>query len=194
MPGLTARVWAGARTPRSKRACARWIGRGGCSGCTTARWWPTRPRTPKSGWMAATIRMAPQRCRAPSPIWRKMVDRPLYLICGMLKTKDAVGFLSRLQRPGAACGDGGDPGRSRQPWARARFTTRRARRGWMPRRPKIWKTPCCRSRPGRGRMRGNAAAHSDLRLAVSGGKSAGGERLIHCHRPPECGLSRCSKL
>ena len=65
------------------------------------------------------------------------------------KTKDAVGFLSRLQGPGAACGDGGDPRRGRQP-GRGRALRCGARApAWTRRRRKIWKTPCCRSRPGR---------------------------------------------
>ena len=42
------------------------------------------------------------------------VDRPLYLICAMLKTKDAVGFLSRLQGLGATCCDGFYSRRGRQ--------------------------------------------------------------------------------
>ena len=77
-------------------------------------------------------------------------ERPLYLICGMLANKDALGYLARLGRPGAACGDGGDPRRSRQPGRGRACTTWRAAPGWTPRRPKTWTTPCCRSAPGRG--------------------------------------------
>ena len=47
---------------------------------------------------------------APSPIWRKNQDRPLYLICGMLKNKDAVSSVG-VHRPRPPCRDGGDPRR-----------------------------------------------------------------------------------
>ena len=42
-----------------------------------------------------------------------------------------AGLSARLQWPGAACGDGGDPRRGRAVWAPARFTMPRAGRVWM---------------------------------------------------------------
>ena len=58
---------------------------------------PKRRMMPKSGWMAATIPIAPPRCRRAIADLEEKVDRPLYLICGMLRTKDAVGFLSAFK-------------------------------------------------------------------------------------------------
>ena len=57
-----------------ERALPPWNGRRGCSACRKGPWSSPRPRAPKSGWMAATIRMAPKRCRAPWPTWRSMAS------------------------------------------------------------------------------------------------------------------------
>ena len=59
-------------------------------------------------------------------------------------------FPARLRRPGAPCGDGGDPGRGGQPGRRRAVRYRARAPAWMRRRPKTWMTPCCRSTPGRG--------------------------------------------
>ncbi len=66
----TANGWGAGRRDRKRPAHGGMAG-AAAAPAATGRWWPTRPRMPKSGWMAATIRMAPRRCRAPSPIWKK---------------------------------------------------------------------------------------------------------------------------
>src|SRR6202012_2679 len=75
-------------------------------------------------------------------------ERPLYLICGMLGTKDAVGYLSAFRGldrhvvTGAGGGGGG-----RHAWAGAPFMSRRASPTGTPAPPRISKTPCCSSPP-----------------------------------------------
>ena len=67
-------------------------GRAACSGCRRAGWRNWRRRAPRSGSTAATI---------PAPAWsspkrwpsrRKRIPRPLFLICGMINTKDQTGY------------------------------------------------------------------------------------------------------
>jgi len=62
-------------------------------------------------------------------------ERPLYLICGILANKDALGYLRAFD------------GLARHV---VRFTTSRAGPVSTAPRPRIWTTPCCRLPPGRG--------------------------------------------
>ena len=68
-------------------------GRPACSGCARGRWSPCCRPAGSCGSMAATI-PAPLRC------WRRHLagwrERPLFLVFGMLRTKDARGFLALL--------------------------------------------------------------------------------------------------
>ena len=75
-------------------------------------------------------------------------ERPLYLICGMLRTKDAVGFLRAFRGLARHVVTVAIPARRPASGAGALYD-RRALPVWTPRRRKTWKTPCCRSRPGR---------------------------------------------
>ena len=62
-----------------------------------ARWSTRRPTVRRSGWMAGTIRIAPPPSRRAIADLEEHSERPLYLICGMLRTKDAVGFLQAFR-------------------------------------------------------------------------------------------------
>ena len=145
-----------------------------------------RRRAPKSGSMAATIRMAPPRWRAPWPIWKSAPPKPLYLICGMLRTKDAVGFLAAFRGLARHVVDRRHRRARRRAWAPARFTIARARRGLdaapgrrSGRRDDADRRPDARLTPAN-----RPAAHPHLRLALSRGTSAGGERLSHKENVP----------
>ncbi len=116
--------------------------------------------------------------------FEERAEKPLYLICGMLKTKDAAGFLSAfrglarhvttvpIEGEAASLGAGGSlrcraPSRARcEPGGRSR--RRDDAGGGM--------VACAARR--------RAAANPHLRLAVSGGCCAGGKRL-NGFRTPE---------
>ena len=118
--GCDGKSWTGARTRRWKRACAAWIGRGACSVCIhgplvadapdDAEIWLDGGHNPHC---AAAVR------RAIADLDEKV--RPAALSdLRHAQDQGRGGLPLRLQGPGAACGDGGDPGRSRQP-GRGRF-------------------------------------------------------------------------
>ena len=70
------------------------LAHGGMAGAAAApdaraRWSTSRPRVRRSGSTAGTIRMAPRRSRRAIADLEERARTPLYLICGMLKTKDA---------------------------------------------------------------------------------------------------------
>ena len=67
-------------------------GRRGCSGCGAGRW-PRRPVRRRSGSTAGII---PAAGAALAEALGRLPPRPLHLVVGMLRTKDAAGFLAPL--------------------------------------------------------------------------------------------------
>ena len=133
------------RSPRCACASAgRWAARtaaierglthGGMAGALAAaacavRWSKPRPRARRSGWTADTIRMAAPPSRRAIADLEERVERPLYLICGMLQDQ-GCGRLFSLPFRGLArhVVTVAIPGEAAQP-RRRRALRRRARGG-----------------------------------------------------------------
>ena len=117
--------------------------------------------------------------------------KPLYLICGMLKTKDACGYFSAFRGLARHVTTVAIPGEAASLGAGALYDAARA--AGLEAAPADDLTDammqvCAWARAPRRRR---PAAHSHLRLALSGGQGVGRERLIRRVRFAMNALDRC---
>ncbi len=105
------------------------------------------------------------------------VDRPLYLICGMLRTKDAVGFLSAFKGLARHVVTVAIPGEAASMGAGALYDAAREAGLDAAPRGRFGRCDAATDRLGAGAYPRSAAADFDLRVAISGGENSGRKRL-----------------
>ena len=157
------------------------LGEAACVAAVTRAEWPARLQRLRRGPLVAAAGRAelwldgghnPAAGAALAEAVGRLPARPLHLVAGMLRTKDAAGFFRPLARGGRGRGRGHDPRRGRD--AARRGDRRRRPRG----RPRGGAGREPRGRGGAHRRPRALGPHPDLRLALSRGAGAARERVI----------------